>query len=213
MEAQFWHKKWENNEIGFHQNEFNPFLVKHFSSLSVMAGDRVFLPLCGKTKDIRWLLSNGYRIAGAELSPLAIEHLFADIGIEPSISTVGRLKHYNAKDIDIFTGDIFNLTRQILGKVDAVYDRAALVAMPAEMRTRYTAHLMDISKTAPQLLICYEYDQHLADGPPFSVDHDEVYRHYKDSYNITPILSEDVPGGLKGKCPAKETVWLLKTQG
>jgi len=97
----------------------------------------------------------------------------------------------------------------LLGPVDAVYDRAALVALPADVRQRYAAHLIEIIATAPQLLICYEYDQTLQAGPPFSVDREELHRHYRESYRLTLLDSADVAGGLKGKCPAKENVWLL----
>jgi thiopurine S-methyltransferase len=78
------------------------------------------------------------------------------------------------------------------------------------MRERYTTHLIDITGKAQQLLICWEYDQNLMDGPPFSIGSDEVKRHYGKSYKITLIESKDVPGGLKGKCAATENVWLLK---
>ena len=98
----------------------------------------------------------------------------------------------------------------MLGLVDAIYDRAALVALPEEMRNRYTAHLMEITDKAPQLLICYEYDQNLMEGPPFSVSNEEINLHYRDSYHLTPIESANVPGGIKGKGPAKENVWLLQ---
>jgi thiopurine S-methyltransferase len=210
MDASFWHRKWEANEIAFHGNEVNPLLVDHFDALSLTAGRRVFLPLCGKTRDIHWLLLNGYQVAGAELSALAVEQLFAELGVEPRISRVGALDHYSAQGIDIFTGDIFTLSATTLGHVDAIYDRAALVAMPADMRIRYTAHLAALTDRAPQLLVCYEYDQSMADGPPFSVSPGDVHRHYGDSYDVTLLLSADVPGGMKGKCPARESVWLLR---
>jgi thiopurine S-methyltransferase len=100
----------------------------------------------------------------------------------------------------------------MLGPVEAVYDRAALVALPAEIRQRYAAHLMEITATAPQLLIGYEYDQALQAGPPFSVGREELHRHYGESYRLTLLASADVAGGLKGKCPAKEIVWLLSTR-
>ena len=210
MEPDFWHDKWEKNIIGFHQNETNPFLVQFFKDLSLEKGDRVFVPLCGKTLDIAWLLSNGYRVAGAELSELAIGELFKGLGLEPEVSTAGELKHYSAKNIDIFAGDIFHLTREVLGPVDAVYDRAALVALPEAMRVRYVKHLMEITNKAPQLLITFEYDQQAMDGPPFSVGNSEVTRHYQNDYDLTLALSQEVAGGLKGKCAAQENVWLLK---
>lgn len=210
MDASFWHQRWGKNEIAFHEREANPLLVKYFKELSLAKGGRIFLPLCGKTLDIRWLLSNGYRIAGAELSKIAIEQLFNELGVEPKISRHGGVDHYSAKDIDIFVGDIFDLSSKMLGPVDAVYDRAALVALPEEMRHRYTAHLTEITDKAPQLLICLEYDQSLMDGPPFSITNEEVNQHYRDKYDLTLVISTDVAGGLKGKCAAKENAWLLK---
>jgi len=210
MDADFWKARWEKGEIAFHEREANPFLVKYFKELSLAKGSRVFVPLCGKTLDITWLLSHGYRVAGAELSEIAVKELFAGLGVAPKISEIGRVSRYRAQNIDIFLGDLFDVTREMLGPVDAIYDRAALVALPKEMRDRYTEHLVQISDNAPQLVIAYEYDQSMVNGPPFSVSQDEVRRHYTDSYDLTLLGSSDVPGGLKGKCPAKEHVWLLK---
>jgi len=210
MDRGFWRRKWEQNDIAFCESEANPLLVKYFTELSLPKGSRIFLPLCGKTLDIPWLLSNGYRVAGAELSKIAIEQLFVELGVEPKISAVGESDHYSAENIDIFAGDIFDLTSETLGVVDAIYDRAALVALPETMRNRYTAHLMDSTDRAPQLLICYEYDQSLMDGPPFSISNEEVNEHYGDSYGLTLLASTNVLGGLKGRCPAKENAWLLK---
>jgi len=45
MDANFWHRKWEESDISFHQNEVNPLLVQHFKTLSLAKGSRVFLPL------------------------------------------------------------------------------------------------------------------------------------------------------------------------
>ena len=210
MDTSFWHQKWATNNIAFHRSEANPLLVEHFSKMSLAKGSRIFLPLCGKTLDIAWLLSNGYRIAGAELVEVAIEQLFTELGMEPAIAETGALKHYSATNIDIFVGDIFDVSGKILGLVDAVYDRAALVALPKEMRHRYTAHLTKITDKAPQLLVTYDYDQSLMAGPPFSVSNKEVHQHYGDNYNLTLLVSANVSGGLKGKCAAKENVWLLK---
>jgi thiopurine S-methyltransferase len=210
MDANFWHHRWKTNDIPFHEKDTNPILVKYFKELSLNKGSRIFIPLCGKTLDIGWLLSNEYRVAGAELSQLAIEQLFTQLKMEPKISKVGELKHYNAKNIDIFVGDIFNLTKETLGAVDAIYDRAALVALPKDMRGRYTAHLMEITNKAPQLISSFEYDQSVMEGPPFSVSNEEVKTHYKNHYALTHLASTDIPGGLKGKCPAKENVWLLR---
>lgn len=209
MDTQFWHDRWASNEIGFHKSEANPLLVKYVDALSLATGSRFFLPLCGKTLDIGWLLSRGYRVAGAELSAIAIEQLFAQLGVTPTITRVGTLAHYRAPRLDLFVGDIFRVTPELLGPVDAIYDRAALVALPQDMRARYAAHLATLTAHAPQLLISFEYDQRVMEGPPFSVSEEEIRQHYGQRYDITVLVSLDVPGGLKGRCPATERVYLL----
>lgn len=209
MEANFWHERWSRHEIGFHEPQFNVLLTEHFDKLALPRGSRVFVPLCGKTLDIAWLLKAGYRVAGAELSEIAIGELFDELGVEPAITQTGNMKLYRAPALDIFVGDIFDLTIGQLGEVDGIYDRAALVALPAEMRVRYSKHLLMLTKQAPQLLICFEYDQRQLEGPPFCVDREEVRSLYA-SYESRIIETRPVPGGLKGKCSAEEIVWLLQ---
>jgi len=209
MEPGFWQARWENNLIGFHEGKPNAFLEQHFASLGLAPGARVFVPLCGKTRDIAWLLGHGFKVAGAELSPIAVEQLFEELGVAPAKSAVGALTHYSADDIDIFQGDIFELTAETLGPVDAIYDRAALVALPPPMRERYTRHLMAMTGSAPQLLIAFTYDQSALDGPPFSVPPAEVHAHYDGAYAIAELAGEPVPGGLKGQCEATEYAWQL----
>lgn len=209
MDADFWHHKWANNDIGFHESEANPLLLRHFPALGLAQDSRVFLPLCGKTLDIHWLLSQGYRVAGAELSRTAVEQLFDELGAAPRVSASGPLERHHAPGLDIFVGDLFDLSRQMLGPVDAIYDRAALVALPQGTRGRYATHLIEISGHAPQLLVCFDYDQRLMEGPPFSLSDEEIARHYAARYDVRLLERAAIAGGFKGKFPAKETVWLL----
>jgi thiopurine S-methyltransferase len=210
MDENFWRQRWERNEIAFHQPAANPLLVKYFGDLALPEGSRVFVPLCGKSLDIHWLLAHGHRVAGCELSKIAVEQLFSELGVEPTITAIDQLTRYSSTNIDIFVGDIFRLSASILGTIDAIYDRGALVALPQPTRARYAAHLIKITERAPQFLITFVYDQRLQDGPPFSIAHEEIARHYQQTYDPKLLASIDVPGGLKGKCPASENVWLLQ---
>ena len=209
MEADFWHRKWHAGETGFHEDAVNAMLAAHFDRLGLAAGARLFLPLCGKTRDIAWLLERGYRVAGAELSPLAVGELFDELGVVPEVAPVGSLQHHRADCIDVFLGDIFELDRERLGPVDAVYDRAALVALPPEMRVRYAQHLLHVTAAVPQLLVTFEYDQNALDGPPFSVEESEVRALYEAQFALSSLARSAVEGGLKGKVEAVDRAWLL----
>jgi len=211
MHPQFWHKKWESGILGFHRSQPNPSLVKYIEGLGLAAQSRVFVPLCGKSRDIDWLLSKGYRVVGVELSVIAIQQLFNRLSIEPAISTKGAITCYSASNIDILVGNIFDATKALVGSVDLIYDRASLVALPPQMRNQYTAHLLDITAKAPQLLMVFTYEQSLMEGPPFSINSDEIMRHYGEYYDLSRIESTAVKGGLKGKVEAQKDVWLLQT--
>lgn len=210
MEHDFWHNRWFTNQIGFHESVANPLLVKYIGKLELPKGSRIFLPLCGKTLDIAWLANQGYRVVGAELSKLAVDQLFKELGTTPAITRHPAIDHYHTTNIDVLIGDIFDITTDMLGTVDAIYDRAALVALPLEMRKRYSQHLMKITHSAPQLLISFEYDQSIVDGPPFSVTADEIKTHYANKYELT--LLERTATKLKGQHDVMEAVWKLSKE-
>ncbi len=212
MKAEFWHQLWEDNQLGFHEQDGNQYLKKNIPSLNLENEARVFIPLCGKTHDIQWLLSLGLYVVGAELSELAIIDLFKALNLKPIVSDVSGFKKYSAERIEIFVGDVFALNESLMGSVSAVYDRAALVALPEDMRVKYSKLLIDITNCAQQLLITFEYDQNEMAGPPFSISPEEINDHYYEAYHIQELSSELMSEGLKGVCPAKEVVWHLRSK-
>ncbi|CAA6802974.1 MAG: Thiopurine S-methyltransferase (EC [uncultured Sulfurovum sp.] len=209
-ENTLWLERWKNREIGFNQESENPFMVKYFKHLNLQNESRILVPLCGKTIDIAWLLSEGYAVAGVELSEQAVIELFEELDIVPTVSNVGELKLYSTEKLHVYVGDIFKLNSKILGKVDAIYDRAALVALSTEVRLAYTQHLRELSNHAPQLLLCFEYDQSLMNRTPYSVEESEVRKHYEEHYDLELLTREEIDGGFKGKLPACDVAWLLK---
>lgn len=216
MEPQFWHDKWAQTDIGFHEADVNPNLVAHFAKVLSTAQARVFVPLCGKTRDIAWLLEQGHSVVGAELSMRAISDLFADLDMTPQITKHELMQKVSGPSIDIFVGDIFVLTPQDVGALDMVYDRAALVALPKDVRARYGAQVRVLSQTAPQLLLCFEYEQTAMAGPPFSVDAAEITRIYGDAYRVDALARKPILGRLKARLQASEianqTAWQLRAK-
>ncbi len=209
MNPDFWHERWNENRIGFHEADSNPMLSEFFDRLSLKPGGRIFVPLCGKSNDLHWLSAQGYTVVGIELNQLAVETFFAhEVGTE--ITEQGACRLYKSNNIEIFVGDFFDLSDEMLGPIDAIYDRAALVALPASMRGRYVDHLANITKTAPQLLISFDYDQALMKGPPFSVPSAEIANLYDGVYRHKLLSSQEITGKLEEKCQGSENAWLLE---
>lgn len=209
MKKEYWVTKWQENNIGFHEKEGNSLLKSHFKNLELAEKSTIFVPLCGMTEDIDWLLHQGHHVIGVELYEEAIVKLFARNGLSPKVEHVDNLVKYSSSKMTIYCGDFFNLTPEMLGNIDLIYDRAALVALPQEIRDRYASYLMKLTDNTQQLLINFSYDQQLMSGPPFSVEDKTVRDLYSSYENIEMLDRREVFGGLKGKCVAEEKVWLL----
>ena len=194
MEADFWHNRWENNLTGFHLNAVNPHLKANWSVLNLEANTRIFVPLCGKSLDLIWLAEQGHQVIGCELSALAVEAFFTENKLTVERSQIGDLELWQSEKISIFCGDIFNLTPQLLGEIDAVFDRASLIALPPAMRQDYADKMSELAQSAPKLLITLEYEQSKMDAPPFSVSESEVHALYKANYQVKQISAQDVLG-------------------
>jgi thiopurine S-methyltransferase len=174
-----WLERWEQGRIGWHEAEGNAKLKKYWPE-EMAADSRVLVPLCGKSSDLLWLAQRGFEVIGVELSKIAVESFFGDHGLEFSVSDDDTLDRYRAKDrpITIYCGDFFDFESE---PFDALFDRAALVAMAAKERPAYVAHTKSLLKPdAYRLIITLEYDQSAADGPPYSVMSDEVLSYWSD---------------------------------
>lgn len=207
--AVFWQEKWERGETGFHEPQANPLLTRHIAALDLAAGARIFVPLCGMSQDMVWLAGQGYHVTGCELSDIAVHRFFSDLDLTPDIVEAGRLRCFSAGTIRIFAGNIFDLIPDLLGPMDAIYDRAALIALPEDLRWAYAAHLLSLTGPVPELLVTLDYDQSCLKGPPFSVSEASLRSYYGKAYTLTLLESRAVEGGLKGRCPASENVWRL----
>ncbi len=211
MDPAFWHSKWQQNHIAFHEPQGSPLLVAYHTVLTATPSPRVLVPLCGKTRDIGYLLSHGCEVVGVELSALAITQLFDELGQSPAITQTATHKRYHIPGLTVIEGDLFALQQSDIGSVTGVYDRAALIALPAAMRRQYAQHVHTLSGGAGQLLISVDYDQAAMPGPPFAVDSEEITALYSPQYTVTQLATEDVAGKLKGKVAARNQVYRLSS--
>ena len=221
MNPEFWHKRWQEKRIGFNQSAVNPLLTEYIDHLDLAVGSRIFVPLCGKSIDMVWLAAQGYDVVGVELVETAVQAFFAEQNIQPIVSQHVEnpdIKCYQGQLVDgdeqrtitLWAADIFALTSTDLGTIDAIYDKAALIALPADMRPDYSEQIRKVSDNAPQLLITLNYDQSKKDGPPFSINHEQVQQYYGSHYQICKLASEPSSIGSMPDLKVTEQVWLLK---
>lgn len=172
MNKDFWIQKWQTGETRFHQSKFHRALEKY--AMRFQTGT-ILVPLCGKSLDMLFLASHGLKVIGVELSPIACRDFFIENGLSASESTVGSFTVFEADNIQLWCGDFFDLPQSVWIQVTGVYDRAALVALPVEIRQRYAAEILKRSgEELNILLVSFEYPQEAMEGPPFSVPEKEI---------------------------------------
>lgn len=193
MKKEYWHDRWKSNNIKFNQEWPNELLVQYFEMLSLKKGDTVFVPLCGKSIDMLWILEQGFKVIGVDLSPIACEAFFSENKILFVTSQVGNFSVFKNENITLIAGDFFEVKSSMLDRVEAVYDRAALYALPYDLRKSYAQQLIRLMGVeAKMLLLTFSYNQNEMSGPPFSVDEQEVKSLYGASFDIKKLYDQEI---------------------
>jgi thiopurine S-methyltransferase len=183
MDPQFWRERWQSQDIGFHQPEYHALLLKYWQRLGLEQDALVLVPLCGKSLDMVWLAHRGHRVIGVELSELAVDTFFAERGLTPATRTEAGFVVKSAGPYELWCGDIFALPSEAVAEAAGVYDRAALVALPDDLKQRYATKLKAVlPKAAPILLVALDYDQSQMSGPPFATPSQQVHELFADTY-------------------------------
>ena len=213
-DPEFWHGKWASNRIGFHLEDVNPLLIEYWKKTNPNYEDKVLVPLCGKSEDLVWLASKHEDVQGVELSKIAVRAFFAEHFYTPMVTSInGQHELYQFDELSIYAGDFFTAPVQ---SADIIYDRAALVALPEEMRAEYALRLKSLLNPGGRiLLVTLDYVQEEMAGPPFSVTEQEVNRLFGE-YKITK-LNRDEAGenhpkiAQKGLTRFAEEVYLIES--
>ena len=216
MDPDFWQERWRTRQIGFHQSSPHPFLERWWPSIGPPAGARVYVPLCGKSLDMVWLAVRGHAVVGTELSEIAVQEFFGEQQVPVDVQPRGPFRRHATGVFEILQGDAFELTPELLGTVHAAYDRAALVALPPELRARYARQFAALMPPGSRtLLVGFEYDQKRRAGPPFSVERDEIEQLYGDAFDVREleridILAESPKFAEAGLPVLHEVAWRLE---
>lgn len=204
MEQDFWTNRWAEGQTGWHAAQPNPFLLRHLDQLACQPDDAVLVPLSGKSLDLAWLRREaGLRAVGVEWAEKAVVETFSEAALQPERRVLAKgVELWWADGVAVLCADWFAVTRahldaacQAAGAARALqawWDRAALIALPPEVRPRYAEHLLGLLPSpARGLLLTVEYPEGELPGPPFSVEPAEVHRHFDESCEVRETAFED----------------------
>lgn len=193
MDADFWHERWTENNIPFHEGRVNGYLKIYFDRLNCRPGDRVFVPLCGKALDMKWICERGCEVLGVELSPIAVTRYFEENGIDYRTVREHPFDVFAGRGATLLCGDIFDMSPVHFEGIKAVYDRAAYIAFERDQRRRYAEFFCTMLPAgAPVLLLTLDYPQEIMDGPPFAVDEAEVRERFESRYHVEHLETRDI---------------------
>ena len=189
---EYWHNRWDTLQLGWHRDEFNDLLEKHWFSINPPKDCEVLVPLCGKSLDMIWLAKQGYKVVGLELVQQAIETFFQENNLESSTIKVDKHTKYSSPPFTIFQGDIFDLQSGMI-QADAWYDRAAMVALPNSVRQQYVKQIYNQTKPgAVGLLITFSYPEDEMEGPPFSLPDHLVMDYFSNGFEVECLEKIDL---------------------
>lgn len=192
MDHDFWLRRWSKGDIGFHRDAVHTYLARDWTNLGLAKGSTVLVPLCGKSHDMIWLAEQGHKVVGVELSPIAVADFFAEQNLSPDTREEGTFTVSKHGDVEIWCGDLFNLPFNVWRDVDAVYDRASLVALPEDLQEKFVHFLAEqLPAISPIFLITLAYDPSEMSGPPFNISNDRVRELFAVTHDITHLHSRD----------------------
>ena len=194
-----WLKFWENNETNWHGDKITQELVEYFELFELEPRDKVFVPLCGKSLDMLYIMNQGFSVVGVEISEIGVRQFFSENNLTYKITKVDDFDLYSSENLEIYCGDFFSLTSKHLNNVKAVLDSKSLIALEPDLRQKYAKHLNDIISLGVRiLLVTLQYPQHQMSGPPFSVDESEVESLFSMAFESRKLKSfNDIENGSK----------------
>lgn len=216
MQLDFWHDRWAAGKLGFHQQAINSQLRKFWKACAPEKGERVLVPLCGKSLDMLWLAGDGHEVVGIEISEIACRDFYRENNLRYTRMDGAPFVKFVGDRIALWCGDFFATTADGLGDTRAVYDRAALIALPEAMRADYAAQLSRLLRPSARVfLISMDYDEHKMEGPPFSVPEKAVRALFEGEFSVEIIARSSGPDAVgnlaeRGLDTLNEKVYLLR---
>jgi len=192
----YWTTRYDSKTTGWLINNAHPFLLKNPDLLLGGRSDRVesenskkiFVPLCGTTHDLLYLLSLGFEVFGVE----GVKSCFEVLNERDGLGLVFNEKEstYETPDgrLKIYYGDLYKCPIEKWGPFDCVWDRASLIAIDMDFRPSYADIIKrslgsnSLDREFRYIIEVVSYDKSLFQGPPKCVTEEDLktlYPEYK----------------------------------
>ncbi|CAH1776284.1 unnamed protein product [Owenia fusiformis] len=197
-----WNKawtSWDPDRVPFHKVDVHEALETYIEPLTDGRTElKIFVPLCGKSVDLKWLCDRGHHVVGVEIAELAIQQFSEEQGIEFKSQPIGPIEGTVYKSIDgkleILSCDLFSISRQVIGGFDAVWDRGSLVAINRDQRKEYSQLMHSLVKDDGKYLItASQYDMDQYSGPPHCVTPADMETLYGEKFEIEILKEFNMP--------------------
>jgi len=124
---------------------------------------------------------------------VAVRAFFRENRLQPVRRRTGKFTLWEHGEISILCGDYFALGKADLGPIDTVYDRAALTALPEDIRGRYVAQLRRIVPDTSEIFLLTTEDAAENDSLSTALGVDkEIKALYSEGFEIDLAHVESV---------------------
>ena len=185
MELSYWQSRWQKGNIGWHMDTVYPLLPQICNHLGINSDARVLVPLCGKSLDLLWLADHCDTVTGVDISQKALQHLMQQHHESFVKDTSHGFSIYRSDSLVLWEGDFTKLPPEQIPTQHLIYDKASIIALPAEKREHHAEKVIELSDPNTQIVIqTFEYNQSEMTGPPFSVDTQELKRLFGHRFKL-----------------------------
>ena len=164
--SDFWDDKYINNEHKWDISGPTPAFV-HWSK-NLKSSKRIIVPGCGNGYDAMHLANQGHNV----------------FAIDFSSKVINNLKNKKIDNLNVVSGDYFNLPSKFNNKFDYFLEYTFLCAINPDRRMEYIKKSFDLLNSQGVYIgFLFPINKPLSDGgPPFGIDIDKIFDMFSQFY-------------------------------
>ncbi len=169
----------------------------------------VLVPLCGMSEDMAHLAGAGAQVWGVDVAEQPLRTFLHHRGLQPEEVRHEGCVVLNADPFRLVVGDMLDQRLPLPGGFRAIWDRAALIALPPPLQQAYAERLLDVLQPGGRvLLVSLEYDAAETSGPPFPVPRQRILELFHRAESVQPLHRQPLSHhGADEPLPELESAW------